>query len=316
MMGPTALTILLLATPPVVTDASEVTRIRAHLDGAIEMVESRDVSSLTPIQRERRSDALRRLVEYRNAGRFPKNRDFADPTPYFVDADGTRCAMAHLIEASGEAELVADVAARRNNAYVRELKNEPAIGAWLTANGLSVEEAARIQPTYGCYAQASCLCGGFGGSTTGSILVEWTVTGTLADGVVKSVAGDVGGIVVGGRYPFSTSAPTKEDGDQVLTVFGPMQPTIPYTSFDVDENGTVGCPVNGDEVRIPVSTAMTVIGTPDCYEMLGAIDDRLTDDAHCSGCGCESTRPTAGWTGTILVAIGVLVLMRRRAARG
>jgi hypothetical protein len=41
------------------------------------------------------------------------------------------------------------VARTRNNAYVRELADEPGLMAWLDRNGLSVEEAARIQPGYG-----------------------------------------------------------------------------------------------------------------------------------------------------------------------
>ena len=65
--------------------------------------------------------------ELGDRGIFPRNPDFRKPTPYFVDADGTRCAVAHLIEASGELELVQAVATRRNNATVHALADEPGL---------------------------------------------------------------------------------------------------------------------------------------------------------------------------------------------
>lgn len=65
------------------------------------------------VQRLVRALLLQALAEYRAAGRFPKNRDFAQKTPYFIDANGTRCAMAHLMELGGEPDLVAAIARER-----------------------------------------------------------------------------------------------------------------------------------------------------------------------------------------------------------
>ena len=50
---------------------------------------------------------------------------------------------------SGRSDIVDKVAATRNNAYIHELVDDPALGAWLDESGLSVDEAARIQPSYG-----------------------------------------------------------------------------------------------------------------------------------------------------------------------
>jgi hypothetical protein len=72
----------------------------------------------------------------------------ADAAMSSVDAAGTRCAIAHLIEAAGEGALVAEIARTRNNAWVREPADDPRVVAWLDANGLTLEEAARIQPSY------------------------------------------------------------------------------------------------------------------------------------------------------------------------
>jgi hypothetical protein len=134
-------------------EADEVARIQAHILAAEQVAGHRDLSKLTPSARQARLRLLRELRAYRERGVFPQNRDFPGRrVPYFIDADGVRCAMAHLIEISGGTELVRHVTRTRNNAYVRELMDEPGFVAWLDRNGLTVEEAARIQPEYDDYA--------------------------------------------------------------------------------------------------------------------------------------------------------------------
>jgi hypothetical protein len=56
--------------------------------------------------------------------------------------------MAYLIERSGRRDLVDRVAVKRNNAFIAQLADDPELRAWLDSAGLSVAEAARIQPTY------------------------------------------------------------------------------------------------------------------------------------------------------------------------
>lgn len=137
----------------------EQQRVTAHLQNAERLASSRDVSSLDPLRQLVRELLLSELANYRAAGRFPKNPGFAELTPTFVDAEGTRCAMAHLLEVGGERDLVAKIAAERNHARVRELADEPLLLAWLDAAGLTVEEAAVIQPGYSCTTPAGCVCG-------------------------------------------------------------------------------------------------------------------------------------------------------------
>ena len=130
--------------------AREVARIRAHLIGAERLAAGRDLSGLSPSQRSSRGRLLRVLRAYREGGRFPRNHDFPGRrVPYFVDRDGTRCAMAYLIESTGDSAMVTRIARSRNNAYVRDLADDPDLLAWLDRNGLTVAEAARIQPSYG-----------------------------------------------------------------------------------------------------------------------------------------------------------------------
>ncbi|MDB4931641.1 MAG: hypothetical protein JWM10_4125, partial [Myxococcaceae bacterium] len=76
-------------------------------------------------------------------------------TPVFVDGDGARCAMAALIESTGDGALVDRVARAHNLAAVRELAGDPGLVAWLDRNGLTLAEAARIQPSYSAHSEAT-----------------------------------------------------------------------------------------------------------------------------------------------------------------
>lgn len=145
------LAVLLWAASPVPTDISPVAErahIEQHLLGAERQLAARDVSHLSPSRREARSRHLAELRAYRLRGLFPHNHASDRREPTFVDLHGTRCAMAHLIERAGGGELVAVVARKANQATIAELASEPALIAWLDENGLTVEEAARIQPEY------------------------------------------------------------------------------------------------------------------------------------------------------------------------
>lgn len=142
-----ALALILLGGPGPV---SETARVRLHLQGAETILGTRELDALTPDQRANRGEALTLLDGYRRAGRFPRNEDFPERMlPYFRDRHGTLCAMAYLLERTGYGHIVDHVARTRNNAYVPELVDEPGLADWLDRYGISVEEAARIQPQYG-----------------------------------------------------------------------------------------------------------------------------------------------------------------------
>ena len=131
-------------------EAAERSRLRAHFAVVERELLARDVSRLTTSQRARRTSLVHLLRRYSAEGRFPRNEHFpGQRMPYFRDAHGTLCAMAYLIAATGSGELVDHVARTRNNAYLPELTDEPGLPDWLDEHGLTVAEAARIQPTYG-----------------------------------------------------------------------------------------------------------------------------------------------------------------------
>lgn len=149
-----ATALLLVAVPveasPPSFERTEVARIQAHFDGALEMLSARDQSALTAEQRQGRAELVEMLRAYRDRGAFPRNYDFpGEAVPYFIDRKtGIRCAVAHLLEHTGAHELVRRVADADNNIWVAELAGDGAFEAWLVTNGLTLEEAARIQVPY------------------------------------------------------------------------------------------------------------------------------------------------------------------------
>lgn len=112
------------------------------------MVEAATPKGLTPAQLEARHRLIHLLREYIDAGRFPVNDVSPERTPIFIDRGGTRCAMASLIERTGHGALVARVARTNNLARVHQLAADAELGQWLTAHGMTLDEAARVQPSY------------------------------------------------------------------------------------------------------------------------------------------------------------------------
>lgn len=127
----------------------EVARLRAHFDSVDAELRHAKALQFTPSQRRVRATLIGWLQEYRDAGKFPRNDRLPElAMPFFRDGHGALCAMAYLIERSGRRDLVDRIALARNNAFIAELANDAELRVWLDSVGLSVTEAARIQPTY------------------------------------------------------------------------------------------------------------------------------------------------------------------------
>jgi hypothetical protein len=127
----------------------QVVRLQAHFDSVDAELRGRVALPLTPAQRTARETLIGWLREYRDAERFPRNDRFPDRAmPFFRDSDGVLCAMAYLIDRSGRRDLVDRVASTRNNAFIPELAGDAELSGWLDSVGLSLAEAARVQPTY------------------------------------------------------------------------------------------------------------------------------------------------------------------------
>jgi hypothetical protein len=189
---------------PMPRSDAEVARVQRHLARVEAAMRAADGSHLDAGQRAARLVHLERLRRYREAGRFPHNHVPGPRRPVFIDSHGTRCAMAHLIESSGGGELVARIARERNGAYVRELAGEPELVDWLDESGISLAEAAAIQPTYGDQIKEEKVGRAFTLASMGSGVASGVAIGANLGGDAGTGAGwfgllaGMGGMLLGG----------------------------------------------------------------------------------------------------------------------
>jgi hypothetical protein len=158
-----ALTLSTLAAGPVDLGGDRPD-IEAHLATVEADLRAVPTDHLPPAVAERRADLLDVLHSYRQAGDYPRNTvapegrerpvpvDGAYPgaegrTPVFVDDRGAHCAVGYLLAADGQEALVADVVEGGNLRFVHEI-DHPGLRAWAAGAGFTVEELARIQPSY------------------------------------------------------------------------------------------------------------------------------------------------------------------------
>jgi hypothetical protein len=94
---------------------------------------------------------LLRLKAYRDRGLFPLHEgQAATSAPIFVDKHDTACAVGHLMRVAGWKHEVASIQLANNLVYVTDIESGPVAG-WVLTSGLTVEEAALIQPAYGYF---------------------------------------------------------------------------------------------------------------------------------------------------------------------
>ena len=161
----------------------ETRRIQGHLLNVERALRGRAPGELSARQRERRNAALDWLREYRERGTFPHNHTYAGSrVPVFVDEHGTPCAVAYLLQRSGRGSLVSEIANADNYVYAWELAGDARFSEWLDEMGLTLEEAARIQPNYG---PDGCPCFVDDASRTWRYVAPFTVGSLLAGHVVN-----------------------------------------------------------------------------------------------------------------------------------
>jgi len=253
----------------------EKRRLRAHFRAVLAELRTSDVSHLSPNKQAARARLLEELAQYARTGRFPINFDFPGlQMPYFIDSLGTRCAVAHLIESTGEIDLVARVATSANNAFVPELESDGAFRTWLDEHGLTAAEAARIQPSY-CFVTKGedCVCSRIFFSV--DAVVEVTVMGpiTMNKGTVRidAIHGDTTLAMVGQEMEADFNIPNVAVGTSVLGTIAKTSPTRPFLRFQL---------TNDDHVVLPCTTSLTlttqemidVMMSASCTESLTKID--------------------------------------------
>jgi len=129
--------------------ASEVARVRAHLVAARTFVTSHDVADLTRSQRTNRAAALVVLDRYIDRGVFPLRTgdSYAGLRPRFIDSRGVHCAVGEMIAETGHTDLANAINADFEYSFVRDI-HSPELLAWAADHGFTVDELARIQPSY------------------------------------------------------------------------------------------------------------------------------------------------------------------------
>jgi hypothetical protein len=128
----------------------ETRRVRNHLAGVSRALRVAPPSWLTAEQGKARATTLDWLDEYRERGVFPHNHVVEGRrVPVFVDPHGTPCAVGYLLLRSGEHDLVEEIVRTDNLVRVPQLRDDPRVASWLARRGITLEEAAWIQPQYG-----------------------------------------------------------------------------------------------------------------------------------------------------------------------
>ena len=152
------LTFIVLLFPVTALAQSEKQLIQEHLQLVEEGLRLKDVRHLPQSQQHARKQNLDNLRKYWQAGIFPKNTKHPNQrVPYFIDDGGRACAMAHLLIESGHKETALQIQLRENNAYVHDIKS-PELSTWLKTSGLTIDEAAWIQPAYKQNWSCDCKC--------------------------------------------------------------------------------------------------------------------------------------------------------------
>lgn len=312
--------------------SQERDRVRRHIASAEQLARA-SRERLDPGRAFTRALLLDELARYRRRGRFPLNHHSRKrAVPEFVDPHGTRCAVAHLMDVTGQGELVRHISKTANNARVRELARIAEVRAWLAASGLTLEEAARIQPRY-CEATKSqfCFCGGGDtGAGLGTIVSVGSPELTIGmDPTIRidRIEGNFPGLAVGDLSKMAYSG-AHQVGKQEL-IIPDMETGLPrsVSGWHRIEDDVVRCVYQDVPLGRPVSvdTALDalLIENEECVDMFSKMDGRW-NESHCDpsdfenepeeGCGVAS--PDFGGAGlTSAALLAALLAYRRRRQR-
>ena len=127
----------------------EKSRIQTHLSYVESLLRARETNHLTPDQQRKRSATLDLLKQYAEAGNFPSNLDYPDERrPCFIDRDGNICAVGFLVAETAGIDVAEEINSKHQYDFLLDMK-EKVLSDWAEENGLTLEECALIQPSYG-----------------------------------------------------------------------------------------------------------------------------------------------------------------------
>lgn len=124
-------------------------RITTHLEYVENLLRNRDVSNLSDSMKKQRNAMLNLLREYRAMGIYPRNEVYKNERkPCFIDQDGRICAVGYLVERSSGRQMAEKINSQYQYAYLLSM-NDADLDSWIGNSGLTKEECAMIQPSYG-----------------------------------------------------------------------------------------------------------------------------------------------------------------------
>ena len=153
----------------------EKKRVKLHLMRTEYWMMNQDVSHLSNSQKQNRLQALKTLRQYHQNEQFPINTTHRKRIPQIQDKNGTACALACILQNSGEKHLVEDLARNSNYVLVNDIPDDHHLINALTCNGISKKEASKIQPSYSCEAIVGRI-------QTGEPIIEFL-------GIIMSIVG-------------------------------------------------------------------------------------------------------------------------------
>lgn len=123
---------------------SLITPAESPEPGPVAVTDAEKKEALKRELRAEREKQIERLKAYAAAGRFAMNDGAPGLAFVWRDDQGRLCAMAHLVNASGRADLVDRVARKQNDLQLASVKSGD-LHDWMLRSGLTVEEIQLVQ---------------------------------------------------------------------------------------------------------------------------------------------------------------------------
>lgn len=139
---------LVFATEPD-ANTNEQFRLQLHLAYVENRLRQQSTSKLSIQQQQNRLQVLDLLAAYWQAGIFPTNKRYLNERrPCFIDDEGRLCAVGFLLAATKGIDAAKSINTEYQYEYVMNMKSA-LLEEWADTYGLTLEECAMIQPTYG-----------------------------------------------------------------------------------------------------------------------------------------------------------------------
>lgn len=127
----------------------EQLRIQLHLWFVENRLREQGTDHFNVEQQYKRAVVLDLLHIYWTTGVFPHNYDYLNERrPCFIDRNGNICAVGYLIRETAGADVAQKINNDHQYDYITDMR-EDIITEWANEYGLTLEECAMIQPTYG-----------------------------------------------------------------------------------------------------------------------------------------------------------------------